>query len=116
MASQNRWTPGRMYFPGGPNGFFTQPGDPFTQVFPTQANAIPWEAYPISGLILNEYNPWWSPSCQHATKVWRIIKEWDYDTNMSVALVCCNTCSMVQSYIEPFEEWLNPVERAIIVS
>lgn len=118
MPSQNRWQIGVMYYPQGPppTTYFTQPGGPNTPTFPTQANAVPWDAYPIPGLILNEYSPWWAPPCGHSLKEWLVIREWDYDTNMSVALVCCRICSYVVSTIEPFEEWLNPIERAIIVS
>lgn len=118
MASQNRWTIGVMYEQGIVSGvpFFTQPDGPGTIVLPTQANAVPWDAYPIQGLILNEYSPWWSPSCGHSIKFWKIFKEWDYDNNESVALVCCSICTFCQSTISPFEEWLNPIERAIIVS
>ena len=114
----NDWTIGTMYYGGIVDGqpFFTQPGGPGTEVFPTQANAIPWLAYPIPGLILNEYSPWWAPSCGHSIKFWKIIREQDYTTNSSVALVCCSICSFIQSTIEPFEEWLDPIARAIIVS
>jgi hypothetical protein len=118
MASQNRWQIGVMYEQGIVSGqpFFTQPDGPGSQVFPTQANAIPWLAYPIPGLILNEYVPWWAPSCGHSIKFWKVFREWDYDNDTDVALVCCSVCTFVQSTIEPFDEWMNPIERAIIVS
>ncbi len=117
-ATQNRWVIGGLYQLGLLNGqpFYTQPGGIGTQVFPTQANAVPWPEYPVPGLILNEYVPWWAPGCGHSIKYWKIFKEWDYDTNQSCALVCCPACTYVQSVIEPFEEWLNPIQRAIIVS
>jgi hypothetical protein len=84
-------------------------------VFPTQANAIPWQAYPIPGLILDEFSPWFAPPCLHAIKFYRVIREWDYTTNMDCALICCNTCSFVVRVIEPFSLWLDPIQNAVIV-
>lgn len=114
----NTWQLGTMYTQGIVNGlpFFTQPDGPGTTVFPHQANAEPWPEYPIPGLIINEYVPWWAPGCGHSIKFFKIIRDFDYNTNISVALVCCSVCTYVQSTIEPFEEYLNPIEHAIIVS
>jgi hypothetical protein len=106
-----------MYNQGLHNGqpFFTQPGGPGTKVIPTQENAQPWPDYPVQGLVINEYNPWWSPGCGHSIKFWMVVQEWDYGSGQSVALVCCSVCSYVQNAIEPASEWLNPIQRAIIV-
>lgn len=114
----NTWQLGVMYTGGIVNGllFFTQPGGPGTEVFPHQKNAEPWPEYPIPGLIINEYVPWWAPPCGHSIKTFKVIREYDYDTQSSVALVTCDVCTFVISVITPFEEWLNPIERAIIVS
>lgn len=119
MASANRWAIGEMYYGGLLNGapFFTQPGGPGTQVFPTQANAIPWTQWPVAagGMIINEYVPWWSPACGHSIKTFKLIREYDYETNQSCCLVCCEICSFCVSVIEPYEEVLNPIQYAIIV-
>lgn len=117
-SGTNTWQLGVMYYGGLVNGqpFFTQPGGPLTEVLPSQVNAQPWADYPIPGLILNEYSPWWAPGCGHSIKTWKIIREFDYLNQVSVALVCCEVCSYVQSTIEPFEDWLDPIARAIIVS
>ena len=116
--SQNRWAIGVMYYGGLVDGqpFFTQPGGPGTQVFPTQANAVPWTDYPIPGLILNEYNPWWAPPCGHSLKYFDLIQEFDYETNSSVMLITCAVCNFVVNTIEPASEAYNPIERAIIIS
>jgi hypothetical protein len=111
----NRWAVGTMYQPGGPNGIFTQPDGPGTAVFPTQRNGVPFVDYPIQGLTIQEFSPWWVLGCQHAIKSLKIIREFDYDTNQSCALVACEVCTYVQYAIEPFEEWLDPIQRAIIV-
>lgn len=121
MAQANNWAIGEMYFQGRLNGsgaslqpFFTQPGGPGTAVFPTQYSG-PWVDFPIPGLVITEYIPWWSPGCGHAIKMWTVIREFDYDTNQSCALICCRICTYVQNVYEPFEEWLNPIQHAIIV-
>lgn len=114
----NRWTQGTMYFQGILNAqppFFTQPGGPNTPVFPTQRNAEPWPDYPIPGQVIQEYSPWWAPGCGHSIKSWKVIREYDYTSGQSVALVTCEVCSFIQYAITPFEDWLNPIQRAIIV-
>lgn len=117
MATQNRWQIGVMYYGGLLNGqpFYTQPAGPGTKVFPSQRDSVPWVDYPVVGLILNEFNPWWVPSCLHAIQFPALIQEWDYDTNQSVMLVCCSICSLVQRTIIPAAEAYNPVQNAIIV-
>lgn len=113
----NRWQIGTLYNQGLQNGqpFWTQPGGPGSQVLPTQRNGEPWQDYPVPGLVIQEMSPWFVPGCLHSIKYWAIVREWDYLTNQSCALVTCPVCSYVQNVIEPFEEWLNPIQRAIIV-
>lgn len=112
MATQNRWQIGVMYGNGYVNGqpFFQQPNGPGTAVFPTEQNGQPWSAWPAAGVIpFQEYNPWWSPGCGHSIKFWKIIREFDYDTNQSVALVVCSTCQFVVSaHYQPFDTWFEP--------
>jgi hypothetical protein len=114
----NTWTLGTMYYGGLVDGqpFFTQALGPFTEVLPTQVNAQPWLDYPIPGLVLNEYSPWWAPGCGHSIKFFKIIREYDYTTQSSVALITCNVCSYIQTVYTPFEAWLDPIEHAIIIS
>lgn len=113
----NRWQLGSMYNGGLLNGqpFFVQPGGPGTPVSPHQANAVPWPEYPIPGLILNEYVPWWAPACGHSILTWKVIHEFDYTTGMDCALITCEVCTYVVRVIEPFSLWLDPVQNAIIV-
>lgn len=128
---QNRWqlgvcfyggldfttTPYSLTNAGTLNGkaFWTQPGGPNTQVFPTQKNNQPWPDYPIPGMIINEFIPWFSPGCLHSIKFWSIIREYDYDTQQSCALITCSICNYVQNVYEPFEEWLEPITHAIVI-
>jgi hypothetical protein len=114
----NQWEIGALYnggYQNGVAGYWTQPGGVGTQVFPTQQNAQPWVEYPIAGLFINEFIPWWSPPCLHSDKFLQIIREFDYTLNQSCALVCCSLCSFVIYSVSPYEEILNPIERAIIV-
>lgn len=119
MSTANRWEIGVMYYQGAMNGtpnFYTQPDGPGTQVFPTQKNNQPWPEWPAAGgMIINETTPWWSPPCGHSLRFWQVIREYDYDNDVSCALVTCSYCSFVVNVIRPFEEWLNPQQFAIIV-
>ncbi len=114
----NTWTLGTLYYPQGPppTTYFTQPGGPFTQVFPTQKNNQPWPEYPIPGLIINEYVPWWTPGCLHSVNYWLVIREFDVYSEQSVALICCPVCSYIQRVIMPYDAWLLPIENAIIAA
>ena len=114
----NRWAIGEMYFLGLLNGqpFYTQAGGPGTAVTPTQRNGEPWLDYPTVGQVINEFMPFWTPGCGHSICTWKLIKEWDYDTNMDCCLVACEVCSYVQSVIEPYDLALNPQQYAIIIS
>jgi hypothetical protein len=107
-----------MYYGGlvGGQVFFTQPGGPGTQVFPTQKNAVPWTDWPAAGvMVINEYVPYWSPGCLHSIKVIKLIPEWDYVNNVSVMLLCCQVCSYIQRYLTPQEEAYNSIQQAIII-
>jgi hypothetical protein len=117
-VATNDWTPGRMYYPQGPppTTYYTQPGAPFTTVYPQQKNAQPWPEWPVIGQIIQEFAPYWSPACGHSIKEWLVIREYDYVEETSVALICCRVCSMVQGVYRPFEAWLDPLQHAIIVA
>jgi hypothetical protein len=118
MATKNRWQVGAMYGNGYLNGqpFYTQPGGIGTAVFPATPNSVPWLEFPIPGLVINCFSPWFSPGCLHAIKQWKMIQEYDYDTESSVELVCCFICGYVQSaHFQPAEEWLNPLLYPIII-
>jgi hypothetical protein len=95
---QNRWTLGTPYDPTM-NGalFWTQPGGPYTTVYPQLQNNTPWLDYPVKGLVLNEYQPFWSPACGHPIKEWKIIQEFDAVAGEAVSLICCNTCTLIQN-------------------
>ena len=114
--TQNRWQLGTMYFGGKLNGqpFYTQSA-PFEPVYPGPYNGV-WTDFPIIGLTINESAyAWWPIGCMHAIAAYDIVHEWDYETNMDCALICCPSCRYVQNVIEPFSAWLDPIQHAIIV-
>ena len=113
----NKWQIGVMYYGGRLNGqpFYTQEGGPGTVVSPREGVG-PWPEWPIAGQIISTYNPWWAPPCGHSCKYLAVVREYDYINQTSVALVCCNHCYFVIRYIAPFEEYLNPIQNAILVA
>lgn len=116
MAEQNRWQVGGLYGGGLLNGqpFYTQAeiGGP---VIPSQYSG-PWVDFPIPGLVISEYVPWWSPGCGHSIKFWKVVKECDYTTDpiSEVALVLCSICGFCQN-VMPFAGYLDPISHAIII-
>lgn len=117
MATQNRWEIGTMYRGGLSSSglpLFTQPLGPGTAVQPREIQGANWPEFPVTGMQFS-YGPWFSPGCLHVIKFWSLVREWDYDTNMSCCLITCSQCSFVQRVVEPYEEILNPIENAIIV-
>lgn len=97
----NDWTLGTLYVPGGLPGYFTQPGGPNTPVFPAQVQAS--SAY-LSIKPFTEYTGVYIFGCEHSANECMVFRDWDYETGMSVALLCCPLCSFLQRTIEPFED------------
>jgi hypothetical protein len=117
-VTQNRWQIGALYYGGLQNGqpFWTQPGGIGTIVYPQPQNG-PWTDYPIGGLTINETGfAWWLPGCGHSIQAWRLIQEFDYDTNQSVMLITCPSCSWVQNVLSPASEAYDPISHCIIVA
>lgn len=125
MAQQNRWQLGVPYsFLLNGTPFFTQPGGPFTAVFPAPPNNQPWPEWPIAGMIIGSTGSWWRPGCLHQIDMFRIIAEYDYNLNIPVSLVTCNVCTYVQRVVSAVDGAsagfnstgvYNPYQNAIIV-
>lgn len=99
MATNN-WQIGALYIPGGLPGYFTQPGGPGTLVYPQQVTA---SSNYLSTLPFSELTGIYMFGCGHSANEVEVFRDFDYDTNMSVALLACPLCSFVQRTIEPFE-------------
>src|SRR5690242_11159438 len=112
-----------MYGNGTYNGvanYFTQPGGPFTQVFPALPQAQPWPEFPGPSSMVFSYGPWIMPGCLHPIHGFRIIQEFDYDTNQLVSLLTCSCCQYVQRAVEGVDQYgptavYNPLTYAVIV-
>jgi hypothetical protein len=74
-------------------------------VYPQQQTGVDY----FSTQPFSELSGQWSSPCGHFSNTPWIQREWDYNTNMSVALVQCPLCGLVVYTIEPFEDALNTV-------
>jgi hypothetical protein len=102
----NAWQIGALYPPGGLNGVaWFQPAGVGGQVFPGPVTSVNYyETTPFS-----ERSGVFAPACGHSVNMPLIQREWDYNTNSSVALCCCPECGFVCYTLEPFEAALNTV-------
>lgn len=108
----NSWQVGALYPPGGLNNIaWTQPGGIGTQVFPAQIVGGSYE----STEPFNERSGIFNCGCGHSQNQALIQREFDYDTNQSVALVCCPLCGFVSYTLTPFEAVLDTVYQPITV-
>jgi hypothetical protein len=100
----NSWQVGALYPPGGLNNVkWSQPGGIGTQVFPTGVVSVDFFAV----TPFNENSGIFVAGCSHYMNQPLVQREWDFETNSSVALICCVRCGYVQYVIEPFEAALN---------
>lgn len=108
----NTWQVGALYPPGGRNNVaWSQPGGVGTQVFPQQQTGVDYFAVtPFS-----ELTGMMSSGCGHFLMTPLIQREYDYDTEKSVALLCCPLCGYVNSYLEPFEAALDTVYQPQVI-
>jgi hypothetical protein len=111
---QNTWSIGTFYIkPNGPNGYWTQPGGPGTTVFPQQVRA---NSDQLSIEPYSELTGTYMGSCNHSFNQCAVYTDWDYDTSMSVALICCPICSVVFRTIEPASDALGPSNAATLLN
>jgi hypothetical protein len=109
----NDWQLGTLYVKGGLPGYFTQPGGPNTVVYPKQVQA---SSDYLSIKPFTEYTAQYLFGCEHAANEVMVFTDWDYDTNMSVALLCCPLCSFVQRTIEPASDAIGPSNAATLLN
>jgi hypothetical protein len=110
----NTWTPGTLYLPGGPGGFFRQPGGPFTVVEP-QVQVQASSDY-LSTKAFSELTGTYVAYCSHSFMYVSVQTDWDYTTNMSVALLLCPICSAILRQIEPASDALGPGMAATLLN
>jgi hypothetical protein len=111
---QNDWAIGEFFVkPNGPNGYWSQPGGPGTTVFPQQVQAN------SDQLVVTPYcelTGTYIGSCGHSFDQVALWRSHDYDTDSSVALICCPLCSVVFRTIEPFEDAVGGNSGALLNS
>lgn len=102
MATQtNDWVLNGLYPP--PNGIgqiWSQPGGPGNLVLPAQVKAS--SAY-LDITPFTELTGQFIGSCGHSFNMCYVFQEYDYENDVSVALLCCSLCGCVQRTISPFE-------------
>src|SRR5271166_5813269 len=105
---QNTWEIGLQYLKTWNNIAWSQPGGIGTKVFPQQPTG---NSDLFSVLPYNSLTGVYIVGCGHSVNQVLVLQDWDYDTNMSVALICCPSCSYIQSRIEPYSLALtNPLQ------
>lgn len=108
----NRWQVGALYPPGGLNNIaWRQPDGVGGLVYPQDVSGGGYfEVTPF-----NERTSIFTVGCGHGVNSALVQREYDYNTNQSVALICCEKCGFVQATISPFENALNTVEYPWLV-
>ena len=107
----NDWQLGTLYYKNFNNVAWSQPGGPYTKVFPQQvtgnSNLLTTEPF-------NELTGMFLFGCGHSVN--QVLLEMDFDipTQSQVALICCPTCSYVSRVINPWIQAYNPITAAIL--
>ena len=108
----NDWTIGLQYDPKWNNIAWKQPGGVGTKVYPQQVSG---NSNLLSVEPFSEVTGVYFFGCGHSVNQSLVIRDWDYNTGTSVALIACPTCSYVQSTVEPYELALtNDLQYAIL--
>lgn len=97
----NDWKIGALYYPGGIGGFWQQPDGVGGLVYPQQVTG---NSSILTTEPFNELTGTYVFACGHSANECMVVRDWNYETNMSVALLMCPLCSFVQRTIEPFED------------
>jgi hypothetical protein len=112
----NTWILGTLYLqPHGPNGYWRQPGGPYTEVFPAQVVQPNSTIAPFSTAPVSEQTGVMSFPCGHFVDMPMIYRDIDVTTGKSVALVTCPQCSIIAQAISPYEAWANTTNGYAIV-
>lgn len=113
----NDWQLGTTYYKTGPYSIFSQPGGPFTAVLPALSQGQSWPDWPGAGSMVFSYGPSWiGIGCLHPVHSFDIIRDFDYTTDESVALLTCPACSYIQRGVEPFEAIYDPNLYCVIIA
>ena len=112
--AENTWHVGTMYIqPSGPGGYFSQPGGPFTQVFPAQVTG---STDYFSERPFSELTGQYMMGCQHSVNYVTVYVDVYMTDGIRVALLCCSICSYIQRVIKPAEDALTGSSNASLAN
>jgi hypothetical protein len=97
---------------------WTQPGGPFTTVYPQEENSIynpPQNPIP-PGQFFCEATGLWVAGCGHFYDCAHIFMDQDSDTSVLAAVGCCPLCSYIQFIISPYSDISDTNKYPILIS
>lgn len=100
IVNYTSWILGALYLPGGPGGFWTQPDGPGGLVYPQQQTA---NSDLLSVVPFTELSGQYTGICGHSFNSPTIFRDYDYDNDVSVALITCPLCSCILRAVSPYE-------------
>ena len=104
----NDWQVGALYPPGGLNNIkWSQPGGVGTLVYPQQQTGVDY----FSTTPFSELSGVFNSGCGHSFDEPLVQREYDYNTNQSVALIQCPLCGFIIYTLEPFESALDTITQ-----
>jgi len=108
---QNDWQVGTQWNKKWNNVNWSQPGGPFTPVYPAQptGNSDLFSTLPFNSLTGTYF---WG--CGHSTDQVTLQIDYDYTNDVQVALIMCPSCSYISRFISPASLAYNPIINAIL--
>lgn len=89
---------GTLYRANFNNVPWSQPGGPFTTVFPIQENR-PFLNYPVPGQFFSESSGLFQVGCGHSVDLPFIFNDVGPVGGIPMVAVCCPLCSFIQYYM-----------------
>jgi len=106
----NTWEIGALYPPGGLNNIkWSQPSGVGGIVYPQQQVSADYYIGNQAITPFSELTGIFSVQCGHFCNYPLIQQEWDFENDISVALICCPICGFVQYTLSPFSAALDTV-------
>jgi hypothetical protein len=109
---------GTLYIPNYHGIAWSQPGGPFTTVYPQEENAPynpPQNPIPPGQFFCETGSALWIVGCGHGVDEPHVWRDFNTDTNTSCAVIGCNLCSFVQSILTPYEIFTDVMQYPILI-
>ena len=105
---------GALYIPKWNNIAWSQPGGVGTKVFP-QENSGSF-GYPVPGIRMEEAGQaLWISGCSHGFDCLQVFRDYDSNTQKSVAVLTCPVCTFILNYVEPYEAIEDVLQYPILI-